>query len=313
MKKTLIIGLLIVSHSIFAQIPGKRFDGPIVIFDTLTIKIGDVILLGKGSDPNSGNFIHITTHRNKLTSVPNKVVRVGTHTELINIAEGISYNYNGKAFAIEYFNKVASQDKGDIISGVINIGASFGKLDQEVYKQAVNFEAAIRAGEIIKINEIDFAKPRRTIKRTIPQFIFAQNGVQPIDIVFDGISKNELYAGTLTWCDDYYKNRDESILTVVENEEVGIVGLKKGILLSRIMGIDLFADVEYRFLIGFNDNAIRMAFSLGGEDGQLTEDVSQADYFDKKGEIRKMYKDLKVAIEQVMNELSSSLVDSLME
>lgn len=67
MKKTLIIGFLILSFSVFGQIPGKDFDGPIVIFDTLTIKKGDIIYLGKGSDFNTGNFLYITTPENFMT------------------------------------------------------------------------------------------------------------------------------------------------------------------------------------------------------------------------------------------------------
>jgi len=160
MKNTLIIGLLILSYSAFGQIPGKKVDGPILIFDTLTINKGDVIYLGKGSDPNSGAFSHITTPRKKLVNVPNKVIPMVTHTEYQLIAEGLSDGYNGRSYSIKHFSKVSSKKNGDDIFGVIDVGLSFdGKLDMSVYNQAVNFEAAILAGEIIKINDIDFTKP----------------------------------------------------------------------------------------------------------------------------------------------------------
>ena len=77
------------------------------------------------------------------------------------------------------------------------------------------------------------------------------------------------------------------------------------------MGTDLFADLEYRFLIEFIGNEILLTFIFGVEDGQITEDVSQMDYFNENGEIKKMYQDLSVTIEQMMDEISFSLVDYL--
>ena len=68
MKKTWIMGLLILSNSVFGQIPGKSFDGPIVVLDTLTINKGDIIYLGNGSDPKTGNFIHLYSPKN--TNIP---------------------------------------------------------------------------------------------------------------------------------------------------------------------------------------------------------------------------------------------------
>jgi len=306
MKKTLIIGLLILSHSVFGQIPGKRVDGPLVIFDTLTIKTGDVIFMGKGSDANSGDFVHITTPKKYMTDFSSDM----GYSEWKSTSQGISSSYNGRSYAIEYFSKVSSAKNEEVILGVIAIGKSFdGKLDLGVYKQAVNFEAAIQAGEIIKINEIEFAKSSRTIN--IPHFEFGKEGVKPIVVAFDGVNKEELFAGTLNWYNEYYKNKSENILSAVENEKVGIAGVKKGVFISKIVGVDLFGDVEYRFLIEFKENEISMNFITGGEDGQITEDVSQEDYFDKNGKIRKMYADFKTNMEQMMDEISFSLVDYL--
>jgi hypothetical protein len=311
MTKTLIIGLLILTNSVFGQIPGKRFDGPIVIFDTLTVKKGDVIFLGKGSDPDSGNFIYITTPKKYMTDFTGNK----SYNEFKNTPQGISNNYNGWDFSIKHFSKVSSTKNGDKILGVIALGPQFdenGTFNLGTYRQAVDFEAAIRAGEIIKINDIDFTKSSRTIETKIPHFTFTKNGVQPIDVVFNGIRKDVLYTKTLNWYNAYFKNKDENVITTFKNEEVIIAGQKKGVLISRTMGIDLFADIEYRFLIEFSDNEIRLNFGLGGEDAKITEEVSQEDYFDEHGEIKKMYKDLKISIEQMMNEISFLLADYLM-
>lgn len=68
MKKMWIIGILILSNTVFGQIPGKAIKGPIILFDTLTVKKGDIIYLGKGSNPETGNFIHLYAPKNKTVN-----------------------------------------------------------------------------------------------------------------------------------------------------------------------------------------------------------------------------------------------------
>ena len=316
MKHILIIGLLILSYSAFGQIPGKKVDGPILIFDTLRIKKGDVVYLGKGSDPNSGAFSHITTPRKKLVSVPNKVVPMVTHTEYQLIAEGLSDSYNGRSYSLKHFSKVSSKKNGDEIFGVIDVGLSFdGKLDRIVYNQAVNLEAAILAGEIVKINDIDFSKPGKTTLREIPQFKFTKEGVQPIAVDFAGMSTSELYAGTINWYQDYYKNKVENSIRTVENREVEIAGLKNGVLVSKIMGVELFLDIQYLFNIEFTENTIRMNFASVDQMSQLMDEVSQKerDSVENSKKINKITEGFEIEMEKMMNEISASLVNYLKE
>jgi hypothetical protein len=311
MRKTLIIGLLMFCHSVFGQIPGKKFDGELVIFDTLTIKKGDVIFLGKGSDPNSGNFTYITTPKKYMTDISGNK----SHAEFKNTPQGISNNYNGRSFPIKDFSKVSSKKKGDMILGVIDIGPSFdGKLDMGIYKQAVIFESAILAGEIIKINDIDFTNSSKRVTREIPYFVIGKDGIQPVLVDFEGLSKDELYRRTLNWYANYYSNKGESFITTFENELVEITARKK-MLISKISGIDLFADLEYRFQIEFMENKIRMDFISVSEDAQSTDIGSQQelDSLDKNESLKKMSENLKQQTEQMMNEIPSSLVDFLMK
>ena len=316
MKITWIIGLLILSYSAFGQIPGKKFDGPILIFDTLTIKKGDVIYLGKGSDPDSGAFVHITTPRKKLVNVPSKVLPMVTHTEHQLIAEGLSDGYNGRSYSIKHFSKVSSKKNGDDIFGVIDVGMSFdGELDLSVYNQAVNFEAAILSGEIIKINDVDFANPGKTTLREIPQFIFTKEGAQPIAVDFADMSKGELYAGTINWYQDYYKNKVENLIRTVEDSEVEISGLKKGVLVSKIMGVELFLDIPYQFKIEFIEHSIRMNFVSRDQMGQSMAAFSQEEKDSEANgaKINQMTADFKIEMEKMMNEISASLVTYLMK
>jgi hypothetical protein len=232
MKKILVIGLLILNNSVTGQIPGKKFDGPIVIFDTLTIKEGDIIFLGKGSDPVTGNFIHITTPRKYMTVLSGNK----SYQEFKNTPQGISSMYNDRSFAIEHFSKASSRKKDDLILGIISIGGSFdGELSLGMYKQAVDFEVAILAGEIIKINDIDFNKKSSTIKnkRNIPQFVFIKDSIQPIFVAFENKSIQDLYTKTLQWYNANYENKAQNPVTTVENKELTIAGVKKSSFLPR--------------------------------------------------------------------------------
>ena len=74
MKKTWIMGLLILSNSVFGQIPGKSFDGPIVVLDTLTINKGDIIYLGNGSDLETGNFKYLYAPKNKTIPIVKDII-----------------------------------------------------------------------------------------------------------------------------------------------------------------------------------------------------------------------------------------------
>lgn len=57
--------------------------------------------------------------------------------------------FSGKKLVINHFKRYSRRKIGDVILGVTNAGG---------LNLAVNFESAINAGEILKINEVDFAK-----------------------------------------------------------------------------------------------------------------------------------------------------------
>ena len=308
----MILGFMIFSHAVFGQIPGKKVDGPIFIFDTLSIKKGDVIFLGRGSDSTSGNFIHITTPKKYMTDFSGNK----SHAEFKNTPQGISNNYNGRSFTILNFSKISSKKNGDSYLGVFSIGPTFdGTLNMGMYKQAVDFEAAILAGEIVKINDIDFTKPRKIVSREIPQFIFNEESVQPIVVDFEGMSKSELYGRTVNWYNESYYNKVGSSLRAVENIEVEIAALKKGVLVSKIMGVELFLDIQYRFKVEFTEEKIRMSFISVNQMGQIIDEMTQEekDSMENSEKIQKMAEDFKIEMEKMMNEISASLVDYLMK
>lgn len=331
MKKSLIIGFLILSFSVFGQIPGKNFDGPIVIFDTLTIKKGDIIYLGKGSDPDTGNFLYIATPENFMTHTLVKGLLMNPkfytnqempstmkHKDFKKIPQGISNYYNGKSFVIDHFSKISSKKNGEYFLGVINTN----NLNMILYSQTVDFEAAIKSGEIIKINEIDFINSQKSatnkkypvimstiVKREMQQFNYTKDGVLPINIVFKDKSKNEIYEKTLDWHRDYYNDITSSIATI-ENEEIRIESAKTDFAIPFVFGKEMKLPFPYLFRIGFIGNEIRMSFIFYSPSGELVNNGSPMMFriYDKKG---KANETLKNSIEKLMNETATSLVNYL--
>jgi len=341
MKKTLIIGFLILGFSVFGQIPGKKFDGPIVIFDTLTIKKGDIIYLGKGSDFSTGNFLYITTPENFMTHKLVKDVLMNPNfyndkdVDLTSAVKGLSSehkdfkkspqgvnNYyndnNGKSFAIIHFSKISSKKNGDKFIGVIN---TINPL-KILYREAVDFEAAIESGEIIKINEIDFIKLKRSatnkkypvkpgsiVKSEMQQFSYTKDGVLPITIVFKDKIKNEIYEKTLDWYRDYYKIITSSI-AAIENEEVRIESAKTDFAIPLFFGKKMKLPFPYLFRIGFIGNEIRMSYIFYSPSDELVNNGAPMMFriYDKKG---KANETLKNSIENLMNETATSLVNYL--
>jgi len=129
------------------------------------------------------------------------------------------------------------------------------------------------------------------------------------------LNKSELYAGTINWYQDYYKNKIENLIRILENREVEITGLKKGVFVSKIMGVDLFLDIQYEFKIEITENGIRMNFVFGDQVVQSMEEVSQEekDSPDNSEKINKMTEGFKMEMEKMMNEISDSLVNYLMK
>ena len=117
MKKTLIIGILILSNTVFGQIPGKTIEGPIVLFDTLTVKQGDIIYLGKGSNPETGDFINLYAPKNKVTPIVTEIILeefTENDVEFESIPRmDLDKGFAGKQLVIESFSKVSSKKEGE--------------------------------------------------------------------------------------------------------------------------------------------------------------------------------------------------------
>jgi len=324
MKKTLIIGILILSNTVFGQIPGKTIEGPIVLFDTLTVKQGDIIYLGKGSDPKTGNFIHLYAPKNKATPIVAEIILEEFTEKDIEFKSiprmDLDKGFAGKQLVVESFSKVSSKKEGEKIVGVINMkeyqfiqGIFFNDV-------VVDFEPALRSGEIIKISPSGLTDKASGAELLFTPFEMTRKGIAPVVVAINNLSKNELYNKTLNWTNSFYQIQNQATISSVPDKKININNFAKNVKFSTIMGMDLIADLPYVFTVDFTDGEITMAFTLGGKDGDITDEngeviasTSPARMFNKKGEVFKMSKTLKIEAEKVMNDLSYALVDYLMK
>jgi len=321
MKKTLIIVLLILSNTVFGQIPGKTIEGPIVLFDTLTVKQGDVIYLGKGSDPETGNFIHLYIPKNKLANTLYNVF--SNNDDLSHKAipqKNLDKEFEDKQLVIESFSKVSSKKKGKNILGVINM-KEYQFIEGIFFNDvAVDFEPAIKSGEIIKISAPKLAEKVPEVELLLSPFEMTIKGIEPVVVSINNLSRIELYNKTLDWTNSFYIIPNQATITAVPDKKININDFAKNVQFGKIMGMDFFANLPYLFVVDFTDGEIKMTFTLGDENGDITDgngeiiaNISPSHMFNKKGEVLKMSKTLKIEAEKAMNDLSDSLVDYLIK
>ena len=103
--------------------------------------------------------------------------------------------------------------------------------------------------------------------------------------------------------------------SAVPDEKIRLHAVAKNVQFGSIMGMHVFADLPYLFIVDFTDGEMRMTFTLGDENGDITNgngeviaSTSPSHMFNKKGEVLKMSKILKIEAEKTMNDISNALV-----
>lgn len=127
--KTLLLSVAItLATAAAAQIPGTRIDGPLKISDQISVKEGDTLKIGTGSNSVHGNFRFIYTPANAWLGSPE---------------ESLDRSFTGKIGVIKTFKKWTHKKSGEKTFTVINLGG---------LNTVVELDAAIQAGEIVAIN-----------------------------------------------------------------------------------------------------------------------------------------------------------------
>ena len=165
----------------------------------------------------------------------------------------------------------------------------------------VLFQPVIQAQDSITVN-------------SLPKFELLPNGVQPIVITIDSSNAKELYKKTLNWVQETYKNPEKVLKTNIENEKIRVDGFKDNVwnFQNKLMGVNVWYDVEYSFNIDFKDNKMRMSFTFGDtySDG-VKSTIDYNHIYKENGELYKTCKNTPEGMNQMMNELSLSLYNYL--
>jgi hypothetical protein len=165
--KTLFSFVLICSSMIAsAQIAGKKLYDPIKVFDSITVKPGDTLYLGSGTD-RRGDFVYIY-------QPPNYWGGVGE--------QSLPRSYAGKYVIIKFFKRQADKRTGDKTIAVIN---PYGGLNY-----VVDIEGGVNAQEIVAVNH------HSLVKKAEPTVVVQQ---QPQSTADELAKLKKLYDdGTLT-------------------------------------------------------------------------------------------------------------------
>jgi hypothetical protein len=131
MKALSLIVLCFVSSAAIAQIYGKKTKGAITIFDSVTVKPGDTIYLGRGS-AQRGEFSYIYQPPN---------VWAGSREM------SLGRNFANMKAVIKFFKNQKTARAGEKVVAVVNFGG---------FNEVADLEPAIEAGEIIAINNHKF-------------------------------------------------------------------------------------------------------------------------------------------------------------
>lgn len=127
-------------------------------------------------------------------------------------------------------------------------------------------------------------------------------------------TQSEIYAKTLNWVKETYKNPDVVLKMKIENEKIRIEGFKESFLCTKIMGGQSCSNATYTIEISFKDGRYKFdptALVLSNSNGHnYTVDLNNTSktYY-KNGKIVKGSEGIDSAFENFYNGLNESLKD----
>jgi hypothetical protein len=142
----------------------------------------------------------------------------------------------------------------------------------------------------------------------LPKFELTIDGVEAIIVNIDSTDSKTIYSKSKNWIQEFYKNPDEVLKTNIENEKLRVNGFKKDAWHYKSLGYVNSYDLEYTFEIDIKDNKIRLTFTPGQSwAGNQKVEFTYKTFYNKKDELKNVYKEAKSSFEESMNEIVLSL------
>lgn len=146
------------------------------------------------------------------------------------------------------------------------------------------------------------------------KFTYDKEGLTDYTVTELEGTSSELYAKALNWVKETYKNPDEVLKMSIENEKIRIEGLSSKFYCKNAMGAQMCSDGLYTVEVSFKDGRYKFdaitldAISENGQRGPIPLNDGSG-YFNKKGEVKKVFGSFVKDIESLFNGLNQSLTD----
>jgi len=168
-----------------------------------------------------------------------------------------------------------------------------------------------------------YKNPDEVIKARIDSSMIRIEGYKENVIhTIDSLSQKQLFDGTVRRIKETYKNPDEVIKARIDSSMIRIEGYKENVIHTKVLASTFFYGATYTIDIYFKDgryefNPISISYYVSpskyGSGGDV--DISMpytAIYYNKKGEIRQMFKHYPNSLESLFNDINIGLFNYIL-
>lgn len=145
-------------------------------------------------------------------------------------------------------------------------------------------------------------------------FSLSPTGYEPQILKMDSMSAKQLYDKTIKWVNASYRKPSEVLVEDAPGERIRLNAFMKDAYFIKQLGQKLYYDIYYTFLIEFKEGKMRVSFTPE----QIMADGRKAlftykTFFKEDGSVRPAYKDAPPSLNENVNGLVRSLLDSFIE
>jgi|GEM_PF-756481 len=157
------------------------------------------------------------------------------------------------------------------------------------------------------------------------KFTYNENGLTPEYLVdeADGKTQQEIYAKSLNWVKESYKNPDEVIKTTIENEKIRFEGVEMDLMCHSALGAKYCYNTTYIIEIEFREGKYKLTplsityrIPASQYSSGITETIDFSNgenYYNRKGKLRSRTKSVPESVEVLLNGLNNSLNEYILK
>jgi hypothetical protein len=129
------------------------------------------------------------------------------------------------------------------------------------------------------------------------------DGVEPVIMQVEDKTAEQLYTSAVNWVKESYKNPDKVLKAEIEYQKIRLNGYSSKAYYWKTLGIPIYY-IEYTIEVSFKDGRYKFEFIIGQAYTQTGDKAfSYKNFYKNNGQVRKMYKDSKLGLENTMNNL----------